>query len=59
VRVVGGRHQHGDDPQRWLSLKNTRIAAAGSVDDAMEMLRSGVVDAFALTHDSLLAAARP
>jgi len=42
-----------------LSLKNTRIAAARSVDDAMEMLRSGVVDAFALTHDSLLAAARP
>jgi polar amino acid transport system substrate-binding protein len=36
------------------SLKHTTIAAAKSVDDAMEMLRSGAADAFALTHDSLL-----
>jgi polar amino acid transport system substrate-binding protein len=44
---------------RWL--KNTSITAAPSVDEAMEMLRSGTADAFALTHDSLppLAAALP
>jgi polar amino acid transport system substrate-binding protein len=36
---------------RWL--KNTTITATPSVDQAMEMLRSGTTDAFALTHDSL------
>ncbi len=35
------------------SLKNTTITAAPSVDEAMEMLRTGKADAFALTHDSL------
>jgi len=35
------------------SLKNTGVTAAPSVDEAMEMLRSGRADAFALTHDSL------
>jgi polar amino acid transport system substrate-binding protein len=34
-------------------LKNTTITAAKSVDEAMEMLRSGKTDAFALTRDSL------
>jgi polar amino acid transport system substrate-binding protein len=36
------------------SLGNTTIAPVSSVRDAMEMLRSGAADAFALTHDSLL-----
>jgi polar amino acid transport system substrate-binding protein len=36
---------------RWL--KNTTIMAAPSVDEAMDMLRTGAADAFALTHDSL------
>lgn len=35
------------------ALKNTTITATPSVDEAMEMLRSGTADAFALTHDSL------
>jgi polar amino acid transport system substrate-binding protein len=35
------------------SLKNTTITAVPSVDDAIEMLRSGKADAFALTHDAL------
>jgi polar amino acid transport system substrate-binding protein len=41
------------------SLKSTTIAPAKSVDEAMELLRSAKVDAFALTRDSLpLLAAR-
>jgi polar amino acid transport system substrate-binding protein len=39
------------------SLKNTSIAPVPSVDAAMEMLRSGDADAFALTHDALPALA--
>jgi polar amino acid transport system substrate-binding protein len=35
------------------SLKSTAITAASSVDEAMEMLRSGTADAFALSRDSL------
>lgn len=35
------------------SLKNTTIAAVKSVGEAMEMLRAGTADAFALTHDAL------
>jgi len=43
------------------ALKNTTIAAATSVDEAMAMLRLGTADAFALSHDSLppLAATLP
>ena len=39
------------------SLKNTTIAAVGSVGEATEMLRADAVDAFALTHDALPALA--
>jgi polar amino acid transport system substrate-binding protein len=39
------------------SLRNTTIMPVKSVDDAMEMLRSGAAEAFALTHDSLPALA--
>lgn len=39
------------------SLKNTQIAPAASVDAALEMLRSGQADAFALTHQTLPALA--
>jgi hypothetical protein len=39
------------------SLKNTTIAAVGSVGEATEMLRADAVDAFALTHDALPAIA--
>lgn len=40
-------------------LKNTTVAAAKSIEDAMELLRSGQADAFALGRDSLpLLAAR-
>jgi len=35
------------------SLKNTTITAATSVEAAVEMLRTGVADAFALSRDSL------
>jgi polar amino acid transport system substrate-binding protein len=35
------------------SLKNTTITPTQSVDEAVEILRSGKVDAFALTRDSL------
>jgi polar amino acid transport system substrate-binding protein len=35
------------------SLKNTTITAATSVDEAVEMLRTGKADAFALSRDSL------
>jgi len=35
------------------SLKNTTIAAATSVDEAVETLRTGKADAFALSRDSL------
>jgi polar amino acid transport system substrate-binding protein len=35
------------------SLKNTTIVAACSVDEAVDMLRAGQSDAFALSHDSL------
>ena len=35
------------------SLKNTTITPLRSVDEAMEILRSGKADAFALTRDSL------
>lgn len=35
------------------SLKNTPIAAANSVEAAVEMLRTGQADAFALSRDSL------
>lgn len=43
------------------SLKKTTIVAATSVDEAIDMLRSGQSDAFALSHDSLppLAAGLP
>jgi polar amino acid transport system substrate-binding protein len=34
-------------------LKAARIVPAKSVDDAMEMMRSGAAQAFALTHDAL------
>jgi len=34
-------------------LKTARVSPATSVDDALEMLRSGKADAFALTHDTL------
>jgi len=34
-------------------LKTAKIAPATSVDDALEMLRAGKADAFALTHDTL------
>jgi polar amino acid transport system substrate-binding protein len=42
-------------------LKNTTIVAATSVDEAIDMLRAGQSDAFALSHDSLppLAASLP
>jgi polar amino acid transport system substrate-binding protein len=35
------------------SLKNTTIGAVKSVGEAVEMLRAGTADAFALTHDAL------
>ena len=35
------------------SLKAAKVSPANSVDDALEMLRSGKADAFALTHDTL------
>jgi polar amino acid transport system substrate-binding protein len=35
------------------SLKNTTISAATSVDEAVDMLRNGKADAFALSRDSL------
>jgi polar amino acid transport system substrate-binding protein len=35
------------------SLKNTTISAATSVDEAVDMLRAGKADAFALSRDSL------
>jgi polar amino acid transport system substrate-binding protein len=35
------------------SLKNTTIAAVPSVDEAMDQLRAGKADAFALSQDSL------
>jgi polar amino acid transport system substrate-binding protein len=35
------------------SLKNTTISAATSVDEAVDMLRTGKADAFALSRDSL------
>ncbi|HEY2137952.1 MAG TPA: transporter substrate-binding domain-containing protein [Xanthobacteraceae bacterium] len=43
------------------ALKNTSVIAATSVDEAVDMLRSGKSDAFALSHDSLppLAAGLP
>ncbi len=34
-------------------LKTAKVSPATSVDDALEMLRSGKADAFALTHDTL------
>ncbi len=34
-------------------LKTAKVSSATSVDDAVEMLRSGKADAFALTHDTL------
>ncbi len=43
------------------SLKAASVSPAASVDEAMDMLRAGTADAFALTHDSLppLAAGLP
>ncbi len=43
------------------SLKSASVSPATSVDEAMDMLRAGTADAFALTHDSLppLAAGLP
>ena len=35
------------------SLKNTTITAAESIDKAVEMVKSGKADAFALSRDSL------
>jgi polar amino acid transport system substrate-binding protein len=35
------------------SLKNATITSVPSIDEAIEMLRSGRADAFALTHDAL------
>src|SRR5262245_58872338 len=35
------------------TLKNTAVAAARSIDEAMEMMRAKQADAFALSHDSL------
>ena len=35
------------------SLKNAKVVAAKSVDEAMAMMRSGAAQAFALTHDAL------
>ena len=35
------------------SLKNAKVVAAKSVDEAMAMMKSGAAQAFALTHDAL------
>jgi len=41
-----------------VTLKNTRIEPAESVDVALEMMRTGKADAFALTRDTLLSMAQ-